>query len=626
MEENTTALNAQQEAEAKQESLKKEVQPESENSVQTVEESVEPIVEMPENQETEIAEENVDYSEKSLSELLSIFEQMIQKGDQQMLYKNAEPIKAGFYKVLRKEKIASGLFVEPGMGQQQSNPFEEVEKAFKDLYAQYKSSRASFNQEMQAKKEENLAEKTKIIESINALLEKAEDVNHTLPAFRELQAKWKAAGTVPQENARDIWDQYNRAVEKFYDYLKINKEFRDLDFKKNYELKTELCQKAELLVEDKDPVKAFNELQKLHEEWKELGPVFKEQREEIWERFKAATSKINKRHQDFFSNLKEEQKANLKAKTEICELAEEIAATEATDSNKWNSLSKKMDELHTRWKSIGFASKKENQKIYDRFRAACDKFYGAKREFYTKFKDVMQENLKKKEELCEQAEKIKDTDDWKKGTDQLINLQNVWKTIGPVARKQSDAVWKRFRAACDEFFDRKAKHFGAEGEKFEENLAAKKAVIQEIKDYVSAGEESDKQALESFISKWNSIGFVPFKEKDSLQKEFDAALNIHFSAIRNPEAEKKMGRIRRLINEAKTNGKSDRGIRTEREKLLNKFRKLETDIATLENNMGFFAKSKNADKLIEEIKVKIAAGKEELKSLEQKIKMIDKEF
>ncbi len=397
MEENTTALNAQQEAEAKQESLKKEVQPESENAVQTVDESVEPIVEMPENQETEIAEENVDYSEKSLSELLSIFEQMIQKGDQQMLYKNAEPIKAGFYKVLRKEKIASGLFVEPGMGQQQSNPFEEVEKAFKDLYAQYKSSRANFNQEMQAKKEENLAEKTKIIESINALLEKAEDVNHTLPAFRELQAKWKAAGTVPQENAREIWDQYNRAVEKFYDYLKINKEFRDLDFKKNYELKTELCQKAELLVEDKDPVKAFNELQKLHEEWKELGPVSKEQREEIWERFKAATSKINKRHQDFFSNLKEEQKANLKAKTEICELAEEIAATEATDSNKWNSLSKKMDELHARWKSIGFASKKENQKIYDRFRAACDKFYGAKREFYTKFKDVMQENLKKKE-------------------------------------------------------------------------------------------------------------------------------------------------------------------------------------------------------------------------------------
>lgn len=627
MEENTTALNAQQDAEAKQESIVNEVQPESQSEGQNPEPVVEDAAGSSDNQENEAVEEVVDFSEKSLSELLALFEQMIKEGDQQKLYKNAESIKAGFYKVLRKEKIASGLFVEPGMAQeQQNNPFEQVEKAFKDLYSQYKSSRASFNQEMQAKKEENLAEKKKIIESINALLEKAEDVNHTLPAFRELQAKWKATGNVPQENARDIWDQYNHSVEKFYDFLKINKDFRDLDFKKNYELKTELCQKAELLVEDKDPVKAFNELQKLHEEWKEIGPVSKEQREEIWERFKAATSKINKRHQDFFSNLKEEQKANLKAKTEICEQAEEIAATEASDSNKWNSLSKKMDELHAKWRSIGFASKKENQKIYDRFRAACDKFYNAKREFYAKFKDIMQENLKKKEDLCLQAEQIKDTDDWKKGTDQLINLQNVWKTIGPVARKQSDAVWKRFRAACDEFFDRKAKHFGAEGEKFEENLAAKKAVIQEVKDYKSQSEEGDKEALENFLTKWNSIGFVPFKEKESIQKEFDSALNLHFSAIRNPESEKKMGRIRRLITEAKTTGKSDRGIRTEREKLLNKFRKLETDIATLENNMGFFAKSKNADKLIEDIKSKIAAGKEELKSLEQKIKLIDKEF
>lgn len=602
MEENTTALNAQQEADAKQESLKNEVQPEAE------------------------IQESQDYSEKSLNEILSLFEQMIQEGDQQKLYKNAEPIKAGFYKVLRKEKIASGVFVEPCMGEQTQNPFEEVEKAFKDLYAQYKSSRANFNQEMQAKKEENLAEKTKIIEGIKELREKAEDMNHTLPAFRELQARWKATGNVPQENAREIWDQYNRAVEDFYDFLKLNKEYRDLDFKKNYEQKIELCKKAELLVEDKDAVKAFNELQKLHEEWKEIGPVSKENREEIWERFKAATSKVNKRHQDFFSNLKEEQKANLKAKTEICELAEAIAAEEVTDSNKWNALSKKMAALQTKWKSIGFAARKDNQKIYDRFRAACDKFYNAKRVFYTEFKNVMQENLKKKEELCIQAEQIKDTDDWKKGTDQLINLQNVWKTIGPVARKQSDAVWKRFRAACDEFFDRKAKHFGAEGEKFEENLAAKKAVIEEIKNYTSNGPESDKEALENFLSKWNSIGFVPFKEKDSLQKEFDSALNVHFSAIRDLDAEKKMGRIRRLISEAKNPGKSDRGIRTEREKLLNKFRKLETDIATLENNMGFFAKSKNADKLIEDIKAKIASGKEELKALEQKIKMIDKEF
>ena len=410
MEENTTALNDQQEVEPKQE------------IAQTVPQ--EPVTEQGKEAET-VEEGEIDLSDKSISEILSLFGQMIEEGDQQKLYKYAEPIKAAFYKVLRKEKIASGNFVEVGK-EPQDNPFEEVEKVFKDMYARYKSSRANFNQEIQAHKEENLAEKQAIIDAINGLMEKAEDMNHTMPAFRELQARWKATGNVPQEKAREIWDQYNRTVERFYDFLKINKEFRDLDFKKNYELKTELCQKAELLVEDKDPIKAFNELQKLHEEWKEIGPVSKEQREEIWERFKAATSKINKRHQDFFTNLKEEQKANLKAKTELCELAEEIANNQAVESNQWNSLSKKMENLQAKWKSIGFASRKDNQKIYERFRAACDKFYNSKREFYSKFKDVMQENLKKKEDLCEQAEKIKDSEDWKKATDQLINLQNVW--------------------------------------------------------------------------------------------------------------------------------------------------------------------------------------------------------
>lgn len=610
MEEKTTALNA----------IAEQAEPQAD-----VQEQVE--IAQNEEQAQEILDEKTDLSEKSLNEILSLFEQMIEKGDQQALYKYAEPIKAAFYKVLRREKIASGAFVEPGQPENQNNPFSEVEKAFKDLYARYKQSRSSFNQEMQTKKEENLTQKLAIIEAINKLLEKAEDMNHTLPSFRELQAKWKSIGSVPQENAKEVWEQYNHTMEKFYDFLKINKDFRDLDFKKNLEAKTELCLKAEKLVEDKDAIKAFNELQKLHEEWKELGPVSKEKREEIWLRFREATSKINKKHQEYFSNLKEEQKSNLKAKNELCTLAEEIISSiEKIEPNQWNPLTKKMEELQQKWKSVGFASKKDNQKIYDRFRAACDKFYQAKRQFYSNFKDVMQENLRRKEELCEQAEKIKDSQEWKKATDQLINLQNVWKTIGPVARKQSDEVWKRFRAACDEFFTNKAKHFGSEGEKFEENLKAKKALIEDIENYQSQGEESDKAALDEFLNRWNSIGYVPFKEKESMQKALDTALNKHFEAIRDLDAEKKLGRIRRLITDAKTSGKGDRGIRVEREKLLNKFHKLETDIATLENNMGFFAKSKNADKLIEEIKQKIEAGRQELKSLEQKIKMIDKEF
>lgn len=587
--------------------------------------------------EQEILDATTSYSDKSLNEILTLFEEMLERGDQQEIYKNAEVIKASFYKVLRREKMAAGLFVQPGAACEdaavhedgetvQSNPFDLVEKAFKDLYAKYKVSRSSYVKEIQKAREDNLNAKLSIIDEINRLLEKAEDVNLTFPAFRELQAKWKALGSVPQEKAKELWDKYNHTIEKFYDYIKINNEFRDLDFKKNLEAKNRLCEKAEALVEDKDAVKAFHELQKLHEEWKELGPVAKEERESIWNRFKAATSRINKRHQEYFDNQKEEQKKNLELKSVLCEKAEEIASTEAAESNLWNSLSKKMEALQAEWKSIGFASKKENQKIYERFRAACDKFYDAKREYYAKFKDVMQENLRKKEELCELAEKIKESTEWKKATDQLINLQKQWKAIGPVTRKQSDAVWKRFRAACDDFFGNKAKHFGAEDQKFEDNLKAKQALIEDIKSYQPAGKEADAAAFEEFQNKWNAIGYVPFKEKADIQKEFDAALNMHFAEMRDPESERKMGRIRKLIADAKSTGKGDRGIRAERERILTKFHKLESDIATLENNMGFFAKSKNADMLIEDLKKKIAAGKEELKQLEQKIKMIDKEF
>lgn len=581
----------------------------------------------------EILAEPVDYSSKNLSEILRLFEEMIERGDQQELYKNADIIKAAFYKVLRKEKIASGMFVQPGTEEPAKgedgtgNPFEEVEKAFKELYAKYKVSRSEYTKGLEERRETNLNGKIAIIDGINKLLEKAEDVNHTFPAFRELQAKWKTLGAVPQEKARELWENYNHAVEKFYDYIHINNEFRDLDFKKNLEAKTDLCVKAEALVNEKNVVSAFNELQKLHEEWKDLGPVAKEERETIWERFKVATSAINKKHQEYFENLKTEQKKNLEDKTALCEGAEEIAGTQTNESGKWNDLSKKMEELQAKWKTIGFASKKENQKIYDRFRAACDKFFNAKREYYAKFKDVMQENLKKKEDLCAQAEKIKESEDWKKATDQLINLQKVWKSVGPVARKQSDAVWKRFRAACDDFFEKKAKHFGKEDAQFAENLDAKKALIEQIKAYVPKdSKEENVAALNDFQMKWSGIGFVPFKEKEKIQKDYDAALNMHFEGMRDAESEKKMGRLRRMINDAKSSGRGDRGIRFEREKLLSKFRKMESDIATLENNMGFFAKSKNADLLKDELKKKIDAGKAELKQLEEKIKMIDKEF
>ena len=575
----------------------------------------------------------LDCSSMNLSEIVQVFQQMVEKGDQQELYKNADAIKAAFYKELKKERVASGSDVEAEQEETvqeeiaANDPFAEIEKEFKAVYNQYKEARAAYMQEIEKVKEENLAKKLEIIEKIKELIEKAEDVNSTFPAFRELQNQWKSITLVPQAQAKDLWESYQLYVEKFYDYIKINNEFRDLDFKKNLELKTQLCEKAEALENEPNVVTAFKELQKLHEEWKELGPVAKEHREAIWERFKAITSIINKKHQNFFENLKDEQKKNLADKTLLCESAEAIADKQIDDSNEWNTLSKQMESLQAKWKTIGFASKKDNQKIYDRFRAACDKFYNAKRDYYSNFKNVMQENLAKKEALCEQAEALMNSEDWKKTTDQLINLQKVWKEIGPVARKQSDIVWKRFRAACDHFFDNKAKHFGEVDEKYDGNLAAKLALIEEVKAFKITGSKEDSiQAMREFQNRWNAIGFVPFKEKEAVQEAWNKAMDIHFADIRSLDSEKKLNKFKKMVADLKNSGKGERGLRMEREKLIQKFRKTEQDIATLENNMGFFAKSKNADALITDIQKKIEIAKADLVQIEEKIKVIDSQY
>lgn len=584
-----------------------------------------------------------DYSAKSLKEITQLFQDMLEKGDQQELYKHSELIKASFYKVLKREKIATGVYIqeqadllpdEAGAAENaeaqdkvSNNPFAEIERGFKELYNRYREGRQVYIQNIEKTKEDNLAKKVEIIEELRALLEKAEDVNHTFPAFRELQNRWKAINNmVPQARAKDLWESYQHCIEKFYDYIKINNEFRDLDFKRNLEAKVIICEKAEALENEQNVVSAFKELQKLHEEWKELGPVAKEHREAIWERFRTTTSVVNKKHQHFFENLKDIQKANLEAKTSLCEQAEAITVKEIGNSSEWNTLSKQMEGLQAKWKEIGFAAKKDNQKIYDRFRAACDKFYNAKRDYYSDFKNVMQENLRKKEELCEQAEALMASEDWKKATDQLINLQKVWKEIGPVARKQSDVVWKRFRAACDHFFEKKSTHFGQVDEKFEENLTAKRALLEEINAYkLSDSKEDNVNAMRDFVSRWNEIGFVPFKEKEKIQTAFNKVMDTQFSDIRSLDSEKRLTKFKKMVSDAKSTGK-DRNLRFERDKLMQRFRKMEVDIATLENNMGFFAKSKSADLLIADIRKKIAMAREELTQIEEKIKLIDKQF
>lgn len=586
-----------------------------------------------ENNQTEeevslISEEILhDLANKSLKDIVTLFESLVEKGDQQEMYKYAEPIKAIFYKTLKKEKIAAGFLapseevaVEEDAESEEKvseNPFAEIERGFKELFAKYKAVRSVHLQQVEKQKDENLEVKKAIIEELKALLETQEDITTTFPKFRSLQTRWRESGPVPQAKVKDIYDSYQHYVEKFYDYVKINNELRDLDFKKNLEAKTALCEKAEKLVEEENVVNAFAVLQKLHEEWKEFGPVEKEYRESIWERFKVATSQVNKKHQAYFEKIKADQKVNLAAKTVLCEKAEEIAAREVSESNVWNEYSKELEALQKEWKTIGFASKKDNQKIYDRFRAACDQFYNRKREYYSQFKDQMTRNMEQKVALCEQAEAMKESTDWKKTTDDLINLQKQWKEIGPVSRKKSDQIWNRFRAACDYFFDNKEKNFGGVDPQYVENLNKKLELIEQINAYEPSDRASDMEAMRDFQTRWSEIGFVPFKEKEKVQAKYKEAMDSKFQ---------NMSRSRRGGRDNGRGHKETNPVRAERERLVQKFRKKEAEIATYENNIGFFASSKNADALIKELNKKIEAAKTELVELEAKIKEIDNQF
>ena len=362
----------------------------------------------------------------SLAEIIKQFEELVANEERMKMSKEAEAIKAAFYRTLAKDKSEAE--------NPEDSSFVEIEEAFKEIYNSYKKERSEYNRQLEAEAEKNLALKEAVIEDLKALLEKQEDVNETFPMFRDIQDRWRAVGPVPPQNYRNINETYQLYVEQFYDMVKINRELRDLDFKKNLEAKEGFCAAAEALAESEDVVEAFKELQKLHEQWKEYGPVAKEHREAIWERFKAATSVINRKYQTHFETIKQQQADNLAKKTALCEKVEEIAAREVDGSNQWNAFSKEIEDIQQEWKAIGYASRKDNQKIYDRFRAACDKFYGRKREFYNEYKDSINANLEKKVALCEAAEALKTSTEWKKATDQFINLQKQWKEIGAVPR------------------------------------------------------------------------------------------------------------------------------------------------------------------------------------------------
>ena len=567
--------------------------------------------------------EEVDLSTLSLAELSDRFDALSQDENRMKRYKEAEAIKSAFYKRLSKEKAEAGLgsrVDEPSSREDvieevtpvpqtelRDNPFEAMETAFKGVYANYKRERAEYNRQQDAQREDNFLKKQAVIEDLKALVEKQEDVSSTFPAFRQLQNRWREIGPVPATKFRDLNDTYQFYVEKFYDMVKINRDLRDLDFKKNLEAKQEFCEAAEKLSENENVVEAFRELQKLHEQWKEFGPVAKEFRDSIWDRFKAATALINKKYQAYFEGQKEKQQENLEEKAKLCEQVEEIAAKEVKSSNEWNQLSTQIEEIQKKWRTIGFATKKENQKIYDRFRAACDQFFSRKREYYSQFKDSMNENMEKKLSLIEKAEALKDSKEWKKTTEALIALQKEWKEIGAVPRKKSEQLWKRFRAACDEFFAERDKNSKPENDYYG-NLKAKRALIDEINAYEATDEAAAQTAAQEFAQRWREIGFVPFKEKEAVQKAYSDAMQAKFPDF-SPRASR--GQMR--------TSSSSRKPMTEKDRLVQQYNKLQQDIVTYENNIGFFSASKNSEPLIKQMQERIDAAKQELKELEAKI-------
>ncbi len=535
----------------------------------------------------EVQEES-SFVDKTLSELSDVFKSLMDSADRMSRSKEAESIKSAFYKLLGKLKSEAG---------EATDAFVEVEENFKSIYADYKRERAEYNKEQDALKEENLEKKKAIIEELKQLVDAQEDVSASFPAFREIQDKWRSVGPVPATAFRDINSTYQFNVERFYDKVKINRELRDLDFQKNLEVKEKFCEAAEKLAENENIVTAFNELQKLHEQWKEFGPVAKEFRESIWSRFQAATAVINKRYQAHFEELKGKQKENLVAKEALCVKVEEIAAREVKSSDEWNACAKEIEAIQAEWRKIGFATKKDNQKIYDRFRAACDAFYARKRDYYSQYRGEMEANVDKKLGIIKMAEELKSSTEWKKTTEKFIELQKQWKEIGAVPRKKSEQLWKQFRAACDEFFAERDKNSTPENNFFA-NLKAKKKIIEDIKAYVPVEDaEANQAAAKKFADEFQAIGFVPFKEKENIQTAYREAMQEKFPKLQKPRAE-----------------------RSAKDGLIQQYKTLQQEIETFENNIGFFSASKNSEALIKQMESKIAKAKEELHKLEEKIR------
>lgn len=539
-----------------------------------------------------------------------------------------EALKQAFYKIHSAEvEAARRAFVEGGGDAEQFQaPKDELEEAFKQAMAVVKGKRSEANAELEKQKELNLQIKMSIIEELKELLESPEDANKNYVEFKKLQQQWNETRLVPPTKINELWKNYQVCVEKFYDLLKLNSEFREYDFKKNLEIKQHLCQAAEKLAEESDVISAFHQLQKLHQEFRETGPVAKELRDEIWSRFKAASTVVNRRHQQHFEALKEQEQQNLDQKTVICEIIEAIDYDELTSFAAWDDRTQEVLALQAKWKTIGFAPQKMNVKIFERFRSACDDFFARKTAFFKTLKNGLNENLEKKRQLCERAEALKDSTDWKATTDELVKLQKEWKTIGPVPKKQSDAIWQRFITACDYFFAQKNKATSSQRSVEHENLDKKRQVIKQLEALCDEAETDETvQQVRELMKQWNAIGHVPFKEKDKLHKAYRSQVDKLFDRFNMQASTKKLSNYKSSIGNIQAGGAQ--ALYREREKLVRQADNLKSELQTYENNLGFLtASSKKGNSLLTELNRKVDKLKADIELVKQKLKVIDEQI
>jgi hypothetical protein len=570
-----------------------------------------------------------DYSSYNKINLINTLRKIISEGDVDVIKPHADAIKACFYKI-RNHEIGEqkAAFIAEGHDEELFQPeSDSYELELKDLFREYKNLRYESNKKQEAVKEENYVRKTEIIEEIKTLVNSENSLNNSFQLFNELQIKFKAIGQVPQSKVKDLWENYHYQVERFYDFVKIDRELRDLDLKRNMDQKMILCQKAEeLSINSEEPLATFKELQKLHESWREIGPVPRDHKQELWDRFKTATSVINKRYQQHFELERSAQKEQLQRKIELCEKAEELSGFVSDNPREWNDVTEQVIVLQEEWKKTGFGPRKENSKIWDRFRAANDTFFQNKRNFWNKSKEHLLHNLAMKVDICEQAEKLKDSEEWKATTDRLITLQKKWKDVGPVPRKQSELIWKRFRTACDEFFNKKQTHFsGVTGDQ-DENLKAKKLLVTEIEEFKPTGNaQDDILALKKFQDRWSEIGHVPFRKKEELQNKYHDAIDSQFNKIKMDDQDLNLIKFKSKIEHLASIPRGWSKINTERDRYALRLRQLESDINTLTNNVGFFGTSQGAQSLIKGVNDQIEKIKSQIDQLKSKMKIIDEQ-